>query len=389
MPSPDVATYVGLDLVELDAQTLIDTALANLVETFPEWVPREGNTEVVLLEQLAAMLEDLGYSVNALPDGMTEVLLRLFGQTRDQGTPPIADVTFTLADTDGHTIPAGTVVRLDLGDDVDPVDFTTDADLVIPAGQNTGTVGAAAGEPTIAANGQPAGTPLELLDAISYVDTAALSTAAGGGTTAEDGTAFLTRTTPLLFRLTTTLVRPEDVEAYVAETLTGTVIRVKVLDLWNPDDVTSAPGRSPGFLTVAVATAGGGSLGTTGRDVLRAKLVNRMHAGLVVNVRDADVYTIDVALTVLRYANADPTATQAAVAAALAAYLNPDTWEWTSTVRINELIAVADAAAGVDTVLEVTQGIAGDPLAATDLALTGYAPLVKLGTVTVTVQDPA
>lgn len=380
MPSPDVATYLGLELLDVDAQTLLDTALANAAVSFPDWTPREGNTEVVLLEEFAAMVEDDVYVLNQLPGALTEVLLRLFGLDRDQGAPPTASVTFTLADTTGHTIPQGTVVRLSLGEDVEPLDFTTDTDLVIAPASVTGTVAASAAEATLAANGQAAGTVLELLDAIPYVDTVVLADAVDGGRVAEDGAAFLDRAIPILSRLTSTLVRPADIEAYVE--VAAPVTRVRVLDLYNPNDVGSTPGSSPGYVAVATATAGGGSLSTAAKAVLAADLKNRMHAGLIVNVIDTDVTTVDVTIRVLRYAASDDAATEAAVTAALTAYLDPDAWAWSDVVRVNELIAVADGAAGVDTVLEVS-------VPNGDLTLDGYAPLAKAGTITVTVEAPS
>ena len=53
---------------------------------------------------------------------------------------------------------------------------------------------------------------------------------------------------------------------------------------------------------------------------------------------------------------------------ALDTYLSPDTWEWGGTVYRNELIALIDQVAGVDRVVSLTTP-------ATDLALTGVAPL--------------
>lgn len=380
MPSPDVASYVGLELLDVDAQQLLDTALANLAISFPDWTPREGNTEVVLLEEFAAMVEDDVYALNQLPGALTEVLLRLFGLTRDQGAPPAASVEFTVSDSSGYTIPQGTTVRLSLGEDAEPVDFTTDTDLVIPGGQLVGTVAASGAEATVAANGRAAGTMLELLDAITYVNSVELADAVSGGRVAEEGEAFLDRAVPVLSRLTSTLVRPEDVEAYVATA--AAVTRVRSLDLYNPNDPGSTPGSSPGYVAVAVATAGGGSLSSAAKAVLVADLRNRMHAGLIVNVIDADVTLVNVTLRVLRFAAADDAAVEAAVTQALTDYLDPDAWAWGDVVRVNELIAIADGAAGVDTVLEVS-------VPNGDLALTGWAPLAKAGTITVVVEAPA
>lgn len=380
MPSPDVNAYVDLELVDLDAQALIDAALEAIAAKFPEWIPREGNTELVLLEALATEAAEEVYAINRLPDGLAEALLRLFGLERDQGAPPTADVRFILADTAGHTIPAGTTVRLDLGDGTDPVDLTTNTDLVIAPGATTGVVYATGVEPTLAANGQPVGRTLELVDAIPYIERVELASASAGGRLEEAGDTFLDRTIPRLSRLTTTLVRPADFEAFVAED--AGVARVKVLDLYNPADPASAPGRSPGYVAVAVASAGGGALSAGDKADLAARLRAAAHAGLVINVVDANVTTVDVTIRVLRYASADAVSVEAAVTAAVTAYLNPDAWAWSSPVRVNELIARADGATGVDTVLDVEVPVV-------DRVLAGHAALAKAGVITVIVEDPA
>lgn len=380
MPSPDVASYVGLDLLDVDAQTLVDTALTNAAEDFPDWTPREGNTEVVVLEQVAAIAEDVVYAINQLPNGLAEVLLRILGRDRDQGAPPYAEVRFTVTDPGGYTIPQGTTVRLPMGDSSEPVDFTTDLDLTIPAGEVAGVVVASAAEAGVLANGRPAGTALELLDAVTYVSTVELAGTVTGGRVAEDGDAFLDRTAVALGRLTNTLVRPADVETYLAER--ADLTRIRVLDLYNPNTPETPPGNAPGYVTAAVSAGGGGTLTATAKDLIAADLRNKVHAGLVVNVVDADVTTLDVAVTVLRFAGADAATVTANVEAAIRAHLNPDTWAWEKTVRINDLIAAVDAATGVDAVLAVTTP-------AGDVTLNGYAPLAKAGAVTVTVENPA
>lgn len=380
MPSPDVVSYVGLELLDVDAQQLLDTALANAGLSFPDWTPREGNTEVVLLEEFAAMVEDVVYALNQLPNGLAEVLLRLFGLQRDQGAPPYAEVRFTMTDATGYTIDQGTTVRLDMGADSEPIDFTTDTDLVIPEGATTGTVLASASEATVLANGRGTDTPLDGLDAITDVEAVSLNSPVAGGRVPEDGDAFLDRGAPMLARLTNTLVRPADVETYLAER--ADVTRIRVLDLYNPATPSVPPGNAPGYVTAAVATAGGGSLSSAAKDLIAADLRNRMHAGLIVNVVGGDVAVLNVAVTVLRFGTADEAAVRAAVEAAVRAYLDPDVWPWDKVIRVNELIARVDAAAGVDAVLDVT---APDG----DVILTGWAPLAKAGTVTVTVQAPA
>lgn len=379
MASPDVADYVGLELIDLDAQQLIEQAIASASAKWPDWTPREGNTEVVLLEELAAMVEEEVYGINRIPDGVAEALLRLFDLSRDLGAPASASVTFTAGDTDGYTVPAGTVVRLE-GALAEPLDLTTDAELVIPAGQLEGTVAVTATVTGPAGNGVPVGTVLEVLDAITGIEGAVLATATAGGRNAEDGPAFLSRATPRLSTLTTTLVRPQDVEAYVASSYPD-VVRVKVLDRYNPA-AAGLPGDHDGYVAVVVAAAGGADLTAPAKDALEVDLASRMHAGLRVNVIDADLTTVAVDVTVLALPAQDPAVVEANVIAALSGYLNPDAWDWSNVVRRNELIARADTAAGVDTVLSVA-------VPATDLALAGAAPLAVAGVITVTVQAPA
>lgn len=377
MPSPDVAGYTGLTLLDVTAQQMIDTAIARLAESWPDWQPREGNTEVVLLERLAEVAENIIYAINRLPDGMTEVLLRLAQMERSMGTPATGTVEFAVADTAGHSIPAGTTVRA-LVDGQDPVDFTTDSVVGIPVGETTGTVTVTATVNGTAGNGHPPGRVLELVDAVPFVETVTVTALTGGGTGPEDAEAFLSRGVTRLARLTSTVVRPADVERFVAEQVVAR--RVKCLDLYDPA-AAGSPGAHPGNVTVAVATTGGGALSASAKASLLASLQDAMHAGLKVHVVDATVTPVNVAVTVLRLPGTSAAAVQAAVTAQLQEYLSPDTWDWSKTVRVNELIAQADRAAGVDVVLAVTSPAA-------DLTLPGVAPLAAAGTITVTVQEP-
>jgi hypothetical protein len=378
MASPDVADYVGLELLDLDAQQLVDAALAAAAAKFPDWTPHEGNTEVVILEEQAAMVEEEVYALNRVPDGVTEALLRLFNLTRDLGAAPTATVTFTAGDNAGYTVPAGTTVRVAAGS-AEPVDLTTDVALVIAAGATTGTVAATAVVTGTAGNGIAAGTVLEVLDALTGISSAVLATGTTGGRAAEDGAAFLTRATPALSTLTTTLVRPQDIEAYVAANYPA-VIRVKTLDRYDPAGG-GDPGDDPGYVTVAVTGADGAALSGAVKDGIEVDLIARMHAGLKVDVVDANVTTVAVDVTVLALPGQIAATVEANVIAVLSAYLDPDTWDWSRVVRRNEIIARADTAAGVDTVLSVA-------VPATDLTLTGVAPLAKAGVITVTVQAP-
>jgi hypothetical protein len=233
MPVPDVKSYVDLTLYDKDAKKIADQALADAAVKFPGWVARAGNTEVLLIEAMALEVAELAFAINRLPGAVTEVLLGLYGIVRSQGAAPTATATFALSDTLGHTVPSGTVVRLSLGADVAPLDFTTDVALVVPGGQSSGTVAITAKRNTAAANGTISGTALSLVDSIAFVNSVSLGSAVANGQEAETGTAFLDRGIQALRKLVTTLVLPEH---FTAEALLDVnVKRATSVDNYNSD----------------------------------------------------------------------------------------------------------------------------------------------------------
>lgn len=251
MPSPDVSGYVDLTLYDADPETIYDAAIVAAQTRLPDWQPREDNTEVALLEGQAVEVSELVYAVNRTPGAIVEALLRLFGLDRDPGRQPFADITVTLADNLGHTLPAGSRFLLSTGELTDALELALDADLVIAPGATTGTgTVTAIGVPTSAANATPAGTALGVLDPIPYVNTAVLATALGGGTDPEDGQAFLDRGIVRLQRLVTSLVRADQFTAAALEQ--PYVARATTADLTTPDAI-----ATPAAPTLTPATTGG------------------------------------------------------------------------------------------------------------------------------------
>lgn len=378
MASPDVREYVDLSLLDKDAQDLVDAALDDAEVKLPDWTPREGNTEVVLIEALSLTVQELIFAVNRLPGAVTEVLLRLFDVDRSEGAPPTATVTFTLSDTLGHTIPEGTVVRLDLGPDVDPVDFTTDVGLIIGAGSAAGNVAVTATENTIRANDTAAGTDLELIDAHSYVELVELQSAVAGGLEAEDDAAFLTRGAQTLTRLVSTLVLPDHFTAAALDNVN--VERATTVDNYDPA-VGPNPGDNPGHATVAVAGPAGAALSAGIKTTIETDLEAKALANLDVHVADPTLNSVAVTASVRRLAGFTSTDVEDDVEAALTAYLSPDNWPWDTVVRRNELIALISGVEGVAYVETLT-------VPAADVNLNGVAPLTQPGALAITVTEP-
>jgi uncharacterized phage protein gp47/JayE len=378
MASPDVSDLVDLTLYDKGPFELVDRALADAIPKLPGWTPREGNTELVILEGQGLIVAELIYAVNRLPGAVLDAQLRFMGLTRNLGAAPTAVVRFALGDILGHQLPAGTRVLLDLGGTSDPLVFQTDAAVVAPAGTSELDVPVTATRSTAVANGVPDGTVLVILDQIPYLNSAAI--APGGNPTAgvdeEAEVDWRARGRTLFATLRSTLVHAVD---FTAEALNFPgVYRATTLDDYNPG-AGGAPGDHPGHVTVAVLGAGNVALSGAAKDELLAILDSKALASLTIHVVDPTITPVDVTATVHRFETSDHDDTHDAVVAALEAYLNTDSWQWEDTVRVSALNALMYAAAGVRYV-----EVIDDPLV--DVALPGVAPLATAGTFDITVN---
>jgi hypothetical protein len=384
MSSPDVTQYVDLSIYDRDPQLLFADALAGLSARLPGWVPREGNTEVLLLEALAEQVSYLIFAANRMPGSVTSVLLQLLGLSVSPGLPAVSTFQFNGSVDTGLTVPQGTRVQVSLGNG-QFVTFATDVDLVVESGSSAGTVSATATEIGDTVHDVTVAAVVRIVDALVFVDGAELATVPSGGSFAETDSDFLDRGTERLLRLTEALVLASQMERYALEQ--PAVFRATAIDLYNPGDV-NAPGDDTGHTTVAVAGTSGALLSTEAKAILEADIESRAHAGLNVHVVDADLVAIDVTVEVVRQSGATDGAVAVAVEAALAVALDPDAWMWGTSVYVNEVISLADGVTGVERVNSVTLGQDGGAQAAADVVIASYYPLTTSGTFTVTVVEP-
>lgn len=372
MASVDLTSYVDLTLFDVDTQSLVERGIETIGVTFPEWDPRESDTEMVLLEALAVEASETVYAINRVPGAVVEVLLRLFGLTKDEGARATASATFTVQAGPERVIPSGT--SLTFGTGPDATAFATDVGLTIPAGATSGTVAITATDIGSTPNGTPAGTRLEVVDSIAYVDGAVLATDVAGGREPEADHDFLDRGTTMLSRLTTTLVLPEHFTAAALDDVR--VSRAFTVDMYDPTQ--APPADRPGHVTVAVLGPDGVPLSGEVKAELESSLESMAIAILDVHVVDAPVTTVDIAVTVTRQPFYTDEQVEASVEAALRSWLDPDTWPYQAAVWRNEIVSVVDQAEGVARVVDVTTPT-------TDITLTGVGALVRAGTITVTV----
>src|SRR3954453_21717852 len=97
--------------IETDPDALSVEALQYLISLMPGWVPREGNLEVWLLEIVARLEAE----TRDIASRVTKEIFRCFGKSilnipAIDGAPAHATSTWTMRDTAGYTIPAGTLV---------------------------------------------------------------------------------------------------------------------------------------------------------------------------------------------------------------------------------------------------------------------------------------
>lgn len=372
MPSPDVRQYQDLTVYDRQPQDIFNAAKTALAVTLPNWIPLEGNTEVLLLEALSQEVAENTMAINRLPSGIAEILFRLFGLTRDSGLQPVVTLRFTMSNTLGYTIPAGTRARLTLPGGLLPVIFTTTTGLTIAPGNLTGDAAAVGSRFTVDANGS-AGTSLELLDAIIFVENVVLQTITTPGRAPEIDSDFFARALLRFTRLSDAYVLPKHFQAAALEQTY--VKRALAIDNW--DGTGSTPGTVGGHITVAVY--GNGANVSSGDKTTLGNLLEANSIGnLSVHIVDPTINTVAVTVTVKALAGYASGTVQTSITSALNTYLNPMNWDWSGTVRRNELIALISNVAGVDYVTTLA-------VPAADVVLTGNAPLASAGTLTITV----
>lgn len=373
MPSPDVSPYVSLALFDLTPQSIYDNAVNNLVVDLPDWVPREGNVEVVLLENLSLMLSEGIFTVNRLPSAITEILAKLFGITRDAGAPPTCTLEFTMVNNAGYTIPAGTRVILPVQVGQVTITFSTNVDLVIAPGNLTGQVLATGDIFTALANGTN-NTLVNMLESSLYVDQVEIVVAVADGRAPESDLDYFSRATTKFSRLNDTLVTPSDFRARTLEQDQSIYYRAEVYDNW--DGSGGGPGSDPGHVTIAVYGPSG-TVSSPNKTALQTLLAAQAASMLSVHVIDPTVTTVAVTSQIVVESGFVSADVIQAVEDRLTEYLNTDTWPWGDTVYRNELISVIDQVPGVKRVNTLTTP-------ATDTVLSGVANLVTVGTLTIT-----
>lgn len=371
----------------------IEEALYDLYSTaFPGWEPTAGDPLVWIAKWGAAQVTDLASLASDVSGEVFHDFGRLVvGLSPIEAAPALAEATFVAVDDAGYTIPAGTQIEVATSGD-EAVGFETVADATINPGSTTVTgVELRALVDGSEANGVTG--VATSVDSFYWIDSITLTTTSSGGVDAENPDTYRNRLAAEVQVLTAVPVLPRDVEV-LSRRVAG-VGRATALDGYNPADSTFDNER---MVTVAVVDAAGEALGTPTKDEVDALLQARREINFVFNVIDPTYNTVKVDVDAVSMPGYDPAAVDAAIVAALNAYLSPAnwggpisldqdpaTWRNKTTVRRFDLIALVDNVPGVDYVTGLTLALEADVLGSANVTLTGAAPLPRPGTITVDV----
>jgi phage-related baseplate assembly protein len=244
---------------------------------------------------------------------MIDYLGELLGVTRLPAQPAVTTLQFTLANalTIAYAIPAGTTAGTNDAQNT----FATDASLVIPAGQVTGTVGATATTPGSGGNGYLAGQINVFLSPNPVIAAVSNTTVSSGGSAPETDDHLRSRiqAAPNQF----SVAGPDGAYRFFAMGVDPAIIDAQVFS------------PAPGQVNVCVLTgpiltqpvASPNNSGVAGAALL-AKVLAALSADTVRPLTDTvsvlPVQEVDYAIvaTITLYTDADPVATMAAANAA-------------------------------------------------------------------------
>ena len=257
MPSPDVSNYVDLTVNDLQPAEIYDLAVDYAQTALPEWTPVTGSIEDALLQASSNMTGQLLGAINRLPAGAVEGLLSLFGITRNSGLAANGTALITFIDDTGYTLAAGT--RFGYLD-------TSGVDSILYIFETTETVSVNLGATQISVAIQgislsrypslASGTSLQLLSAVSYVDSAVLSADLDPGGAAETDADYLNRGATVFGYLSETLTLPSQFDRYVLANYSQ-AYRVKSFSRNKIETAPSALDRSSNVVTATVGSGHG------------------------------------------------------------------------------------------------------------------------------------
>jgi hypothetical protein len=345
--APGPVPNVDLALHWVTENDLVDASIAAVQVRLPEWVPVEGNTEVVLLEGVALQVAQEVFTINQLPRVVFEALLAVNGVVRQPGA--FSTVQIALWTSPGLTgdlrLPLGTRFRVPLPDGT-TVDFLTTAAETVPVGATGTPVWARCETMGTRPHTAAAGAAVSPVGAPTWIESAKTVARPAGGVDPESDTDFWTRGAAILRSRPSALVTAQNFADRALEYIY--VGRAAAWDRWDGTGDKTQLGTDLGHVTVACTHADGTALTAPELAEVQAGLAQRAQAGLTVHVINPSYATgVTVTVSVVADAGVNATTLKAAVEADLRKWLSPATWPWGTAITTNGLVVRAGRFPGV------------------------------------------
>ena len=243
MPSPDFSEYVDLTIFDKDVTDVYNDAVEYAQIALPEFNPRVGTIENAILEATSHQTASMIATLNRMPDGLMEGVLKLIGFDRIEATPSLGTVLITLSVDTGQTIAAGTVFSYDVYDGAGVLTqnlYETTADLTIAPNNTTGSVSVQASDPSLYPD-IPIPSNLTVVSSTPFILSASLTALTTSGTDSETDEEYFNRGVTYLNSLSNAITTASQLSSYLSVNY-PTVSRFKVYDLTQAkeNDVTNA-----------------------------------------------------------------------------------------------------------------------------------------------------
>ena len=226
-------TYIPVD-IEADPTDLAEAAYEYLETEVPGWLPSPGNLEAWLIEALSQMAGELRALALLVPNEIFGYYGESIANTPPfSATPATGTTTWTMVDTAGYTVDAGSLIAVSPPASLDSYAFSVQQAFTVPPGQKVQTgVLVESVEPGSEASGLT-GT-VDVIDPLAFVSTVTLDAATAGGTDDEDPDAYIARLSDLMTLLSPRPILAPDFAILAQKTVPG-VARATSIDLWKGD----------------------------------------------------------------------------------------------------------------------------------------------------------
>ena len=369
MASPDFSEYIDLTIYDLEPVDIYNEAVEYARTALPELEVRAGTVEDALIQAVSYSTALLVGSINRLPDGLMEGILKLLGFSRLEATFSEGSATFTVDDNNGQTVPAGTVIayeEISSEGVVTAWTYETLTDLIIPVGSTTGTVAIQALEaglyPSIFSS-----QDLSLISPAAGVLAVELTSQTSTGTDSESDAAYFARGSQYLGSLSSALVTRTQIQNYIDVNYSSVPIR-HVFDL--TDDVTESytAAAAAGYIGIVLANSNGSAHAST--TAIKNDILSKAVAGLQIATGGATLVTGAITVNIVVKDGYYPSTVAANVKTVLEDFYSPIGFPYQQVVSSSRLIGLVSQVEGVQYFSSLTVTNNGSGAIATDGTVT-------------------